>query len=388
MSTKPAQPLPHVALLVETARSYGRGVLRGIRRYIAAHGPWSVYLEIRALESPGPAWLRTWRGHGILTRTGNQAMADLIRAAGVPTVELRTTRFLPEVPWVGVDNHAVGQMVAEHLIDRGFRRFGVYALDTEDFFRERCDNFVETARAAGLPCEAYHAPRRERPAHWEKNQDALARWVSRLAKPVGLMACTDQLGFWLLDACRRAGVAVPEEVAVVGVENEESLCAVADPPLSSLRLNTEQAGYQAAALLDRMMRGDPPGQMRTLVKPLDIVTRQSSDVVAIDDETLAAAVRFIRENACNGVTVDDVVEHVAVSRSTLERGLRCVLGRSPNAEICRVRLNRVRQLLIETDLPLATVAARCGFRHLSYLCESFREAFGLSPGAYRSASRP
>jgi LacI family transcriptional regulator len=379
--------LPHVALLVETSRSYGRGVLRGIRRYLSEHGPWSVYLEIRAMDSRGPPWLRRWHGDGILTRTGSRVLADLVRAAGVPTVETRTTRFLPDVPFVGVDNHALGQRVAEHLLDRGFRRFGVYALDTEDYFRERCGNFVETVRRAGYPCAIYQASRLERPPHWEKHQDDLARWVSGLPKPVGLMACTDQLGFWLLDACRRAAVAVPEEVAVVGVENEESLCAVANPPLSSMRLNAEQAGYEAAAVLDGMMRGRKPPRQKTLLEPLGIVTRQSSDVVAIEDEELAAAVRFIREHACEGITVDDVLGAVAVSRSTLERGLRRVLGRSPNVEIRRVQLNRVQQLLIETDLPLSVVAARAGFRHLPYMCEAFKKQYGRPPGAYRAAAK-
>jgi LacI family transcriptional regulator len=201
------------------------------------------------------------------------------------------------------------------------------------------------------------------------------------------MACTDQLGFWLLDACRRAGVAVPEEVAVVGVENEESLCAVANPPLSSMRLNAEQAGYEAAAVLDGMMRGRKPPRQRTLLEPLGIVTRQSSDVVAIEDEELAAAVRFIREHACEGITVDDVLGAVAVSRSTLERGLRRVLGRSPNVEIRRVQLNRVQQLLIETDLPLSVIAARAGFRHLPYMCEAFKKQYGRPPGAYRAAAK-
>jgi LacI family transcriptional regulator len=386
---RPAAELPHVALLIETSRSYGRGVLRGVRRYVAGHGPWSLYLEPRALDSRGPAWLRTWRGDGVLTRTGSRAVGDLVRAAGVPAVELRSSRLNPGVPFVGVDNHTLGQMVVEHLRERGFRRFAVYALDTEDFFRERCDNFVETVRRAGYPCDVHRAPGgRELPARWEKHQDGLARWVRGLAKPVGVMACTDQLGFWLLDVCKRVGVGVPEEVAVVGAEDDETLCSMASPPMSSVRYNLERTGFEAAALLDRLMRGRPAGPLPLLIPPLGVVTRQSSDVVAVEDETLAAALRFIRENACAGAGVEDVLAAVPLSRSTLERGMRREIGRSPHAEIRRVRLTAARRLLVETDLPLAAVAARSGFRSAPQLCEAFRQAFGRTPGEERAASRP
>jgi len=376
--------LPHVALLVETSRSYGRGVLQGVRRYLSERGPWSVYLETRALESQAPPWLRGWKGQGILTRTGGAAVARLVRAARVPAVELRTRRYDPRLPWVGVDNRALGRMVADHLIDRGFRSFGLLALDSEDFFRERCDNFRGTLRERGLPCVVRDgAPR----ARWETQQKELVRWLRALPKPVGVMACTDQLGFWLLDACVRAGLSSPEEVAVVGVENDEALCAMARPPLSSVALNTERIGYEAAQLLDRMMRGGRVRRTAIQIEPLGVVTRQSSDVVAVDDPRLASALRRIRERACEGIGVEDVLRGAPLSRSTLERGFRRLLGRSPHDELLRVRLDQARRLLAETDLKLAAVASRSGFPHVQHLCASFKSAYGKTPGRYRSSVR-
>lgn len=376
--------LPHVALLIETSRSYGRGVLRGVRRFIAEHEPWSVYLETRALESQAPAWLQSWRGNGILTRTGSKAQARAVLNARVPAVELRTARFTPSVPFVGVDNRKVGEMVVEHLLERGFRRFGLYALDSEDFFRERCANFVDSLAERGFACDIYAAPpHAERPAHWERQQDELTRWVRGLAKPVGVMACTDQLGFWLLDACKRAGASVPEELAVLGVENDESLCTMATPGLSSVALDTQRTGFVAAELLARLMRGKRRSAAPTLIEPLGIVTRQSSDVVAVEDELLAQALRYIREHACEGINVDDVLRTTPVSRSKLERDLRKLLGRSPNAEIRRVQLREVQRLLLETDLNLTAIAGRTGFAHVQYLCESFKKLFGQTPGEWR-----
>lgn len=377
--------LRHVALLIETARSYGRGVLRGVRRYISEHGAWSVYVETRALDSAAPPWLAGWSGDGILTRTGSRAQARLVEKAGVPAIEMRSLKYGQPWPWIGVDNHAVGGMVAEHLLERGFRRFGVYALDTEDFFRERCQNFIDVLAQRGFACEVFAAPpHAERPAQWEKQQAALTRWVKKLPKPVGLMAATDQLGFWLLDACKRANIAAPEEAAVVGVENDDALCAMATPPLSSVALDTERIGYTAAELLDGLMRGRK-APARTSIPPLGIITRQSSDVVAIEDPLLAQALQYIRQHACEGISVDDVLRHAPLSRSKLERDLRELLGRSPNAEIRRVQVQHAQRLLVETDLSLAQIADRTGFRYVQYLCETFKKQTGQTPGEYRAA---
>lgn len=386
--------IPHVALLIETSRSYGRAVLRGVRRYVSENGPWSVFMELRALESKVPRWLKDWQGDGILTRTNSQAMADAIRATGVPAVEMRASRLDHPFPFVGVDNRALGRMVAEHLMECGFRNLAIYGIATEDYFEQRCENFIESAKLAGCSCSVYNPPRdgkktanREKPANWEQHQNDVARWVGELPKPVGIMACTDQLGFWLLDACKRAGVAVPEEVATVGVENDESLCMMSTPPLSSVQFDGERIGYEAAAILQGLMDGRSATSEQTLIKPLSVVTRLSSDVVALDDRDLAAAVRFIREHASEGIAVEDVLSSVAVSRSWLERQMREVLGRSPKAEIRRVQFNHVKELLTETGLSLAAIAVKTGFKHPQYMAEAFKREFGHTPGSFRAAAK-
>lgn len=380
--------IPHVALLIETSRSYTRQLMRGIRHYISEHGPWSVFMEQRALESSPPPWLRSWKGDGILTRTGTQATADAIRRTGVPAVELRATKLRHSFPFVGVDNRVLGRLVAEHLAERGFRHFACYDIDSELFFEERRDNFVATVRAMGFDCQVLHAAdSREKPLQWEKQQRALVKWLTDLPKPVGIMACTDQLGFWLLDACLRAGVAVPEQAAVVGAENDESLCMMSTPPLSSVQFAAERIGYEAAALLDRMMHGqEAPGQ--TVFEPLGIVTRPSSDIVAIEDSVVARAVQYIRDHADAALTVEDVLDVIPISRSALERRMTAALGRAPKAEILRAQLNRVKDLLRDTDLNLSAIAQACGFRHPQYMSHIFKKKLGQTPGAYRAATRP
>ncbi|MCC9607384.1 substrate-binding domain-containing protein [Blastopirellula sp. JC732] len=385
---RPRASTPHVALLIETSRTYGRELLHGVRQYVAERGPWSLLVESRSLETPPPPWLPAWQGNGILTRSGSQQMADAVGRAKLPTVELRSTRLKHSFPFVGVDNRSLGKLVAEHFLSRGFRHFAVYQLGAEEYFQQRCENFVQTVADNGYEALRYHPRnRREQPTEWEQAQQELADWVSKLPKPVGVMACTDQLGFWLLDACRRCGATVPEEVAVVGVENDASLCSMASTPLSSVELNGMAVGYRAAELLEHLMRGGKAPKKPILIQPLSVVTRQSSDIVAVDDPELAAALLFMRENACQGVSVSDVLKAVAISRSSLERGLRKLLGRSPNQELLRLKLNRAEELLTHTDLTLATIGERCGFRRTQHLAETFREFYGVPPGQYRRERR-
>ena len=219
-------------------------------------------------------------------------------------------------------------------------------------------------------------------AAWEREQPALARWLAKLPRPVGLMACNDDRGREVLEACRDAGLRVPEEIAVVGVDNDELLCELADPPLSSVALNAEAGGYRAAALLDRMMRGQSRSRQRLLVEALHVVTRRSTDIVALDDAEVAAALHFIQDHASEPIAVSDIVEEVLISRGA-ELRFRKATGRSILAEIRRVRLER-REPLAGRDRT-SHLPGRRGLRirPRSYLAQAFREAFGATPARYR-----
>jgi LacI family transcriptional regulator len=219
---------------------------------------------------------------------------------------------------------------------------------------------------------------------WAALEQEIARWLRSLPRPVGVMACYDLRGRQVLDACRRVGLAVPDEVAVVGVDNDELLCSLADPPLSSVQPDARRTGYEAAALLERLMAGaERPRGQAVLVEPLGVVTRRSTDVLAVEDADVSAALRFVRDHACGGIGVKDVLAAVPLSRRVLEARFRKLLGRSPHAEIARVQFDRVRHLLRETRLPLDEVARRAGFRNGEYLSTAFRRQFGVPPSAYR-----
>jgi LacI family transcriptional regulator len=376
-----------VALLVETSNSYARGLLRGIVSYIREHRPWSLYLSEHNRGDRPPRWLAHWKGHGIIARIENAAIAEALRPVSVPVVDVSAARLIPSLPWFETDDGAIAHFAAEHLLERGFKYFA-YAGDARfNWSNWRCEHFQHCVRAAGKECYVYQ-PAKGFSLGDEAQVDDLARWIKDLPKPIGLMACYDFRGQQVLDACRRVGVAVPDEVAVIGVDNDDLLCDLADPPLSSVIPNTHRTGFEAARLLDEMMSGKKVRGETHLIPPLGIATRQSTDVLAIDDRNVARAVHFIRHHACDGIKVMDVLKAVPHSRTLLESRFKKLLGRTPHEEILRVRLNRVKQLLVETDLPLDQIAARAGFPHVEYLSVAFRREVGMPPSQFRAQNRP
>jgi LacI family transcriptional regulator len=372
-----------VALVIETSLASGRDILRGIARYARGHGPWSIYHEPRSLEESVPHWLRDWDGDGIIARVQNARIAEAVADSGVPVVDVLGVARRPELPLAHVDNAAIARLAAVHFLERGFRHFGYCGVDGVNWSDERREAFARAVDAAGGPCSIFSFRSR---ATWEDEQERLAAWVGSLPRPCAVMACNDPRGQKVLEACRRVGARVPDEMAVVGVDNDEPICAIADPPLSSVMPDHERVGYEAAALLDRLRAGVAgPGEV-VLVPPLGVVARPSSDAMALDDREVAAAIAFIRERACRGLGVDEVCRKVALSRSTLQRRFRAALGRTVHDEIVRVRLGRARELLAETDLPIATVAERCGFGHQEYLGVVFRARLGQTPASYRRSA--
>jgi LacI family transcriptional regulator len=200
------------------------------------------------------------------------------------------------------------------------------------------------------------------------------------------MCCYDVAAREVLDVCRELNISVPEEIAVVGVDNDEVLCEVSQPPLTSVALDTRRIGIEAASMLDRLMHGESVGSP-VIVEPCGIVTRRSSDTLAIEDRHIAVALGFIRRHACEGIEVSDVLAQVPLSRRTLERRFRQQVGCSPLAEINRVRLDRAKQFLKETELKLDAIAAHSGFAHTPYMAAQFRKQFGVTPGEYRKTHR-
>lgn len=380
----PRPRLYHIAVLIGTGRSYGRQIIRGIGDYARIHGPWLFHLPIDGDPQEIPP-KEEWAGDGIIAQPKhNERFVQQLAKCRLPTVTLSGPPGVSGLPSVLADQQAVAELAMAHFRERGFVRFAYCAIASERFWPPTGELFRKLAEEKGQPCDVYqpaYDPRARtlRLAH-------LGEWLKSLRKPVGLLAGNDLRAREVLDACRLAGLNVPEAVAVLGVNDDELICELANPPLSSVMHNARRIGYEAAALLHRMLNGEKCVE-DVRVPPLGVHTRQSTDLLAIEDPEIATAVRFIRENACQGICVQEVLDQVALSRRSFEMRFRKAIGRPPHEEIRRVQLERVKTLLLQTDYTLERIAELTGFSTAQYLAGLFRRVMKTTPGTFRREAR-
>jgi LacI family transcriptional regulator len=377
---------PRVALDVETSLVYGRRILEGVSRYLRANRPWSIYLEQHELGSDLPGLLKRWTGDGIITRQATPESAKRLKRRRLAAVDLSDIHPHLGILRICSADLAIGRLAAEHLLERGFENFACVGFSGEFWSRRRSDGFIGEVSHAGYECSTYESPRAGLKV-WKQDQRRLVEWLHELKKPVGVFATNDLRGQHVLDACARENVAVPEQVAVIGVDNDELLCGLCNPPLSSIIPDPERIGFEAAGWLDRMMQGQSPAESLIEIPPQGVSVRQSSDAFAVADPMVAAALRFIRERACDGASVQHVLDHLRVSRSWLERNFRKLLNRSPQAEIRNVQIKRCKELLRTTGLSLEKISALAGFEHPEYMSVVFKRETGDTPGHYRGRNQ-
>ena len=377
--------VPRVALLVETSNAYARGVLAGVAEYVQLHGPWSIYLPEAGRADSTVAHMRGWQGNGMLVRAEDQRIARAALECDAPILDLSIGGHLPNSPVVHSDVRAEAIAAFEHLWERGFRNLGFCGVTDYMWVQWQYESFLQRAKAAGVRISAHIKPLQlNRPRGWAADRRAIGEWLLGLPKPVGIFACYDLRGQQVLDACRAAGLRVPDDVAVIGVDDDSVRCNLSDPPLSSVAPDTRRVGYLAAELLDQMMAGKPVEPGLRLVPPLGVVARASTDSLAVTDPEISTALRFIRQNCCNPISVEQILEQVPLSRRALEGRFVRVIGRTPHAEILRCRVERAKQLLTDTDLPIKTIAGRVGVATPEYLSVLFNRAVGTTPSEYRA----
>jgi LacI family transcriptional regulator len=409
---------PRVVLLMTPAPGYDRGLFRGIARYAQHYGPWTFlpFWEQDGMANVLPfqidlktfrhkrggvksksiaQTLQQLRATGVIGRLFSPEFVDAVLSLNMPTIgmdlsdeQLADGRFVARISEIRADAHSVGRMAAEHFLERGFRRFAFCGHSKNpNWSRMRGEGFRERLRETGFDCDMYQPPQTRSSVLWHSECPVVIKWLRSLQKPVGVMACNDIRGRQVIEACSLGAMHVPNDVAVVGADEDLVLSELSNPPLSSIALNTEQGGYQAAKLLHSMMLGQVKKRQLILVEPLWVVPRLSTDVIAVEDRDVASTVRFIRENARQPLTVMDVVKHTGVSRRSLEIRFQRSLGWSIREEIERVRIAFAKQLLAETDLALWKIAENTGFGGEDHFGKAFRRVTKTTPAKYRREHR-
>ena len=364
-------------------------MLKGIAHFERSHVFWSGYHDDQAVAETEVHWIRKREWHGVISRHTTQELVDVCREMGIPLIDMNDVDVFPGVPKIRPDNRRIGQIGAEHFRDRGYRNVGFAGFSNLGWSRERRDGFAESALAAGQDCSLFEVdfPGSSTP-FWDDEQiEEIAVWLRALSKPFAVMACNDMRAQQIISAARAAEILVPEQLAVLGANNDIVRCEMTIPAISSVAPNAFQSGFRAAGMLNEILSGRDVVSMDQRVEPLGVVVRHSTDTLAIDDEKIAAAVNFIRKSACTGVTADQVADSAHISRSLLEKKFRHYIGRSPQAEIRRVQVDRIGQLLVATDFPLKKIAEMTGFEYTEYMCVLFKRTTGYTPGAYRDTMK-
>lgn len=293
-------------------------------------------------------------------------------------------RYIPNLTWVETNDKAIAKLAAEHLISCGLKNFAYCGDPYFNWSKWRKKHFKKFIDDLGYKYYEYEFNTHgDSKFGWLEEQNKLSSWVTSLPKPIGIMACYDICGQKLVEACRNINVAVPDEVAIIGVDNDDLLCDLADPPLSSIIPNTYLTGYTAAELLDKLINGEDISNNTYLIDPIGIASRQSTNILAIKDKYVANAIKFIHDNFHKNITVKDCLKDIPLSRRVFERRFYKELNRTPYEEIIMLKLMRVKQLLIETDLPLYAIAEQAGFNYLEYMSSLFKEKIGIPPSHYR-----
>lgn len=383
--SSPQRPL--VGIAVDGVTGYGRSVMRGVMRYANAQRRWLIHDQVRGTFD----WADSWPmcDGAIVAGVGNKLFERIRRNSR--HIVVCSGAADPEIsPVVCLHDIEAGAMAAEHLIECRLRSFGYYGNRESILSRNRELGFINALTRRGMPCvtcpvDSPAGTRRDfadRP-HWPE----LMKWLIELPKPIGILAADDGTAHDLAAACLKANIPVPEQIAIIGVNNDDLLCDSSWPPLSSVDADFTRIGFKAAQILDQLLTDKKlsPDNRMVRLPPLGVVKRQSTDILAVDDPDVADAVRYIREHACDPCSVEDVLREVPVARRWLERQFMRKLGRTPNHEILRVRIDTAKSLIQQPTLSLSDIALRCGFSSGPTFGRAFVRMTNTTPAAYRRA---
>lgn len=373
--------LKRIILLIETSRAFGRDLLYGIVRYSRLNGAWTFYREPRGLKSSIPH-LKNWKADGIIMR--DSVIKNELVNLKLPTIFALHDFARPQhMPAIVTDAKSISNLAAKHLANRGFKNFAFCGYDIFDWSNERKKEYSKSVNDLGFEVNVYKQKNHKTKTNWQSELNNMKKWLEDLPKPIGIMACNDDRAQQVLEVCKLLEIKVPEEVAVIGVDNDELLCELSDPPLTSVALNTKQGGFQAAMLLDQLMNGTKMEGQEIIVSGTHVIPRQSTDLLSVEDKEVAVALRFIREHAKNKLFVDDIVKQTCLGRRTLEKRFKNIVNRSIQNEIRRVRVEQISNLLLDTNLSISEITASFNFTGIEHISRYFKKETGLGLREFR-----
>jgi len=377
-----------VILVLERSRAYGRRLIRGIVRYAKTHDPWLFHMEpefYRHSPQHPQAWITSLQADGIIAHLGDGRVLKNVMDLRIPAIITSIREPIAQTHAIESNDEAIGRMAVDYFLGRGFHHFAYCGFDGMHWSKRRGESFRRTVTQAGREICVYEQPRRKNLRTAEDEQPFLVDWLRSLPKPTALLTCNDDRGRQVLITCKTARLKVPDDIAILGVDDDEFVCETTHPQLSSINLGVEAAGYAAAVLLRDLM-AEPKldrEKERITVSPLYVAERQSTDVLATKDREVAAALRFIREHVRETVQVRNIAEAAGLSRRALQQRFSKVTGHPVHDEIKRSRVDHMARMLTSTNLSITEIARLFQCAEVNNISRYFRQQTGLTPSQYR-----
>ena len=379
-----------IILLIDFSEDFSKRLLQGIVKYSREHGPWVFcrmplyYRETIGIEGI-LNWAREWGADGIIGQLYKEKDKDISKLveSGLPVIAQDFDERFTDIPNITGAYQETGRLAADYFLAKGFKHFAFYGFREIVWSRERLEGFEERIQESGFSVHTFRQNQKRASDLWYYLPNSLSEWLVSLPKPIAIMACDDRQGQHITEACRHAGIRIPEEVAVIGVDNDEMICDLSDPPLSSIALDAEKGGYDAARLLDQMIQHGTKEFYDIVIKPMQVVTRQSTDIYATPDDYIASSLKFIHQNIDKNLQVDDVVKQVPLSRRALEKRFLEITGYPIYKYIANLRIEKFSKKLLETDMTVFEIALDMGLNDTKNIARQFRQVKGCTPLEYR-----
>jgi len=377
-----------VILLLDFAEEYSKSLLKGISKYSAEHGPWTFCrMPLYYRETVGIKgildWAKDWGADGIIGQLYNDMDLDLVLDSGMPIIAQDFKERFEVLPNITGDYHKMGMLGADYFLKKGFKHFAFYGFNNIVWSRERAEGFEQRINEHGYKVHYFEHRKARSTDIWHYKSNSLSNWLQKLPKPIALMTCDDNQGLHITEACRQNKIRIPEEIAVLGVDNDVMLCELSDPPLSSIAMDIEKGGYDAARLMEHMISNGNTSHYDIIVEATQVITRQSTDIYATNDEYIASTLRYIHQHIETNLQVDDVVKQVPLSRRSLEKRFLQITGYPIYKYISNLRIEKFTQKLLETDMTVFEIALDMGLSDSKNIARQFRQIKGCNPIAYR-----
>ncbi|GHT66670.1 XylR family transcriptional regulator [Bacteroidia bacterium] len=380
--------MPRIILLTDLSEEYAKNLLKGIVRYSKEHEPWVLckmpfsYRIKHGVEGV-LKWAKKWKADGVIAQFYDTDRVEIFRENGIAAIAQDFKSRFTQIPNITGAHHLTGKMGANYFIQKGFKNFAFFGFKDIVWSSERCAGFLDEIKKYQFENNFYEYQNADFAEPWHYESAPLIAWLQQLPKPIAIMACDDNQGHHIAEVCKQCGIKIPEEIALLGVDNDNAVCTLSDPPLSSINQAVKKGGYETAQLMSRMIQ-NPNGKYEdVVVYPTHIITRKSTDIYATNDKYISATLKYIHQNVDKKMTIGTIIKQIPLSRRLLENRFKQEIGVPIYTYIMNLRIEKFAHQLLESNLSIMEIAEEIGYSDYKNIARRFKKIKGCTPSEYK-----